>query len=121
MRSKTALITGLLAAFWLITFPSCEQYEQIRVPDQKIDFIGQWSEGSNFFELEPDGTVNLGIEGPTESFLVRKGSLRSFDGESICVGVGGRQKGGCVSISASPYRSGGREVIVVGGVELARE
>jgi hypothetical protein len=121
MRPKTPWITALLAAFWLLPLPSCGQYEQIRVPDQKIDFIGRWSEGSNFFELEPDGNANLEIEGSTESFLVRKGSLRSFDGESICVGVGERQQGDCLSISETPYRSGGRELILIGGVELARE
>lgn len=107
--------------FALLIVPSCEQYEQIRVPDQKADFIGRWSEGSNFLELEPEGDVNLEIEGPTESFLVRKGSLRSFDGASICVGLGERQQGDCLSISETPYRSEGREVILVGGVELARE
>ena len=114
-------ITGLMIAFGLLTLASCEQYDQIRVPDQKADFIGRWSEGANIFELEPDGDVNLEIEGPTESFLVRKGSLRSFNDESICVGVGERQQGDCLSISETPYRSRGRELIRVGGVELARE
>jgi hypothetical protein len=121
MNLRTPWITGLIIAFWLVTLPSCEQYDQILVPDQKADFIGRWSEGPNFFELEPDGDVNLEIEGPTESFLVRKGSLRSFDGESICVGVGERQQGDCLTISETPYRSGGREVILVESVELARE
>ena len=120
-RAKTPWVTGLLAAFCLLVLPSCKQYVQIRVPDQKVEFIGRWSEGSNFFELEPDGKVNLEIEGPTESLLVRKGSLRSFDRQSICVGVGEWQQAECLVISEVPYRSGGREVILVGGVELARE
>ena len=121
MKSNTLRFIGLLLVCWMQPLSGCERYEQIRVPGQKADFIGRWSEGPNFFELEPDGGVDLEIQGPTESLLVRKGSLRSFEAESICVGVGERQQGDCLSISINPYTSGGREVILVGGVKLARE
>lgn len=120
-RAKAPWITGLLAAFCFLILPSCKQSVQIAVPEQKVDFIGRWSEGSNFFELEPDGKVDLEIDGPTESRLVRKGSLRSFDGQSICIGVGEWQPEKCLVISEVPYRSGGREVILLGGIELARD
>ncbi len=92
-ETESASILGLLLAFWLLTLSGCERYEQIRVLVQKVDFIGQWSEGSNFFELELDGDVSLEIDGSSESFLVCKGSLRSFEGESVCVGVAERQQG----------------------------
>jgi hypothetical protein len=102
VRPKTPWIAGVLAAIWLLIVAGCERYEQIRVPEEKIDFIGRWSEGSNFFDLEPDGTVNLEVDGPTESRLVREGSLRSFDGQSICIGVGELDQGDCLSISDTP-------------------
>ena len=124
MKRRIQWGMGLLTAVWVLVLPGCGQYEQIRVPEQKAGFIGRWSEGSegsDFFELEPDGNVNLEIQGPTESFLIRKGSLRSFEAESVCVGAGERQQGDCLSISTNPYTSGGREVILVEGVELARE
>ena len=105
----------------LLTLVGCEKYEQIPVPDQKAALVGRWSAGTNFIELEADGDIALEIDGATETFLVRKGSLRSLDGESICIGVGERQEGDCLSISAAPYMSAGRETISVEGVELARE
>ncbi len=112
----------LLLILWqLLTLVGCEKYEQIPVPDQKAALVGRWSAGTNFIELEADGDIALEIDGATETFLVRKGSLRSLDGESICIGVGERQEGDCLSISAAPYMSAGRETISVEGVELARE
>lgn len=111
----------LLILWQPIAAAGCERYAQISVPEQKKDFIGRWSAGPNFFELGPDGEVNLELEASARTFLIRKGSLRYFGAESICVGVGERQEGDCLSISADPYASSGREVIVLEGVELARE
>ena len=122
MTSSNSKRFGLLLILWqLFVGVACERYEQISVPEEKADFIGRWSAGSNFFELEENGDVNLEIEGPTESLLVRKGSLRSLEGESICVGVGKRHQGDCLPISATPYTAEGRELIRLGGVELERE
>ena len=119
--SRVFLRSLACLAFCFLILPSCKQSVQIAVPEQKVDFIGRWSEGSNFFELERDGRVDLEIDGPAESRLVRTGSLRNFDGQSICIGVGEWQPAKCLVISQVPYRSGGREVILLGGVELERE
>jgi hypothetical protein len=111
----------LLSVLWpLLVIEGCDRYEQISVPERKSDFVGQWSAGSNFFELEEDGDVSIEIEGAARFFMSRSGSLRSFEGELICIGVGEWQQADCLPISASPYASGGQEVIRIIGVELAR-
>jgi len=120
-RTGLLLLLLLVMVWQIFALVGCERYEQIEVPEQKNDFAGRWSAGSNFFELEADGDVSLEIEGPNESFMIRSGSLRSLEGESICIGVGERQRSDCLPISEAPYSSGDQEVIRVGGVELTRE
>ncbi len=118
---KRQWISGVVVGACVLAVTACERHPQIRVPDQKADFVGRWSAGSNYFDLEPDGTVSLEIEDSGRALLVRDGSLRRLDDEAICFGVGELQAGDCLEISKSPYAVDGRDRIEIGGVELERE
>jgi len=83
--------------------------------------VGTWSDGGDYFRLSPDGVVDLEIDGPEASLLIREGSLRSFEGPNLEVGVGEWQPSEHLTISESPYSAPKGDAIRVEGIELFRE
>lgn len=114
--------TTLLISAFLVTLTGCQWHEQIPVPEQRADFIGRWSDGDDYLELEPDGSVNLSIHFPKGYLGVLRGSLHRFDETTFCVGIVRLSEGDCWPISRGPNGPPGEPPrILLGGVELIRD
>ena len=105
----------------LLVLAGCERHEAIAVPSSRAAFVGSWASGSNFFHLSPDGTVDLELEGPESSLVVRRGGLRRFEDTHFEVGVGEWHPSDHLTTSEAPFSPPKGEAIRVEGIELYRE
>ena len=116
MRSRTSLGVFVVAA---ITLSGCAP--SIELPAERADFAARWSYGPNFFAISLAGEVNLELNGPSSTIFIQHGSLCSFDGTAIEVGLGHCWRPDRISISQSPYETPRGAAIRVEGFELYRE
>lgn len=105
----------------LVLCVACEWHPQIRVPEDKAEFVGRWSDGSNYMHLYADGRIDLYLEWPGGAIMVREGSLRRFKGQEICFGVVEFLESNCLGISEEPYEDDGRVMIELRGIQLRSE
>ena len=117
------MIRRLCAALCVlvVTLVACDGGDAIPVPESKRGFVGRWSAGPSFLELSAAGRFDCEIEGESQSLLIRSGSLRSFEGNRICVGVGSLQSPECFEATVESTPAGAGDAIRVLGVVLRKE